>query len=303
MLPAQHIAEHLNYVKSGVDTLAQATMSSTTVSVQKTLSILEEFQIKGIKLLVDYGPKIVISILLLWISLKLIHFICKRLEKLLNKRKVDVSLIPFIVSVTSVALKILVILTVISIIGIPMTSFVALIGAIGLAIGMAFSGTLSNVAGGVVLLVLRPFKVGDYIAAQGFEGTVQVIQIFTTIIVTADNKVISIPNGPLSTGTITNYSAKETRRLDVKITMAHGVNTTQVSDDMMEIIKADKRIFEMPSPAILTELADGTVTLTLRFWVTTKDYWSVDTDFKKQIYQYLCDKNIKTPYTTVALQK
>src|SRR5574344_292889 len=284
MLPAQQIAEHLNDVKSGVDTLTHATVSSTTESVQKTLSILEEFQVKGIKLLVDYGPKIVISILLLWISLKLIKFICKRLDKILTKRKVDNSLVPFIVSVTSIGLKILVILTVISIIGIPMTSFVALIGAIGLAIGMAFSGTLSNVAGGVVLLVLRPFKVGDYIAAQGFEGTVQAIQIFTTIIVTVDNKVVSIPNGPLATGTITNYTAKDTRRLDLKITLAHGENTNVIGNDLMEMIKADKRIFEMPAPTVLIEMTDGNVTLILRFWVSTKDYWAVDGKFKKDIY-------------------
>ncbi len=192
-------------------------------------------------------------------------------------------------------MKILIILSVISIIGIPMTSFIALLGAMGLAIGMAFSGTLSNIAGGVVLLVLRPFRSGDYIAAQSTEGTVKSIQIFTTTLITPDNKTISIPNGPLSTGTITNFSLLDTRRLDVNIKLAHGTNTSQIAQDILAILNQDERVLKEPAAEIITNITESSITLTSRMWVKTGDYWGVNGAMNDRIYQYLYNNKIEVP--------
>lgn len=299
MFQADKLAEHADKVATQVE-------GATTVavkSVHESLSMFQQLQAKGISILLEYGPKVIVACLILWISLKVINFLCKRLNKLLARRNVDASLRPFIVSVTSIGLKILMIMSVIGIVGIPMTSFIALIGAMGLAIGMAFSGTLSNVAGGVVLLMLRPFKVGDTILAQGYEGTVKSIQIFTTILITADNKTISIPNGPLSTGPITNYSLMETRRLDINIKLAQGEETSSISLEILDILSKDQRVLRTPEPEVLTNLTDSSVTLDVRFWVNTQDYSTISAVMNNNIYQYLYEKKITAPYQKVILEK
>ncbi|MDR0971092.1 MAG: mechanosensitive ion channel [Bacteroidales bacterium] len=270
-------------------------VKSTVETVQHSINMIGELQHKGLNLLMDYVPKIIIAALLLWIGLKLTNFICKRIKAIMTKRNVDVSLIPFIVQVISIALKILIIITVISIVGIQMTSFIALLGAMGLAIGMAFSGTLSNVAGGVVILVLKTFRVGDYIAAQGYEGTVKSIQIFTTTLTTVDNKIISIPNGALSTGTIINYSVMDTRRQDINIKLAHGSNTNQIAKDILDIVKQDSRILRDNEPVVLTNITESSITLDVRLWTKAEDYWDVNADMNEKIYNYLYDNKIDVP--------
>lgn len=299
MFQADKLTEHADKVATQVE-------SATTVavkSVHESLSMFQQLQAKGISILIEYGPKVIVACLILWISLKIINFFCKRLTKILARRNVDVSLRPFIVSVTSIGLKILMIMSVVGIVGIPMTSFIALIGAMGLAIGMAFSGTLSNVAGGVVLLVLRPFKVGDTILAQGYEGTVKSIQIFTTILISADNKTISIPNGPLSTGPITNYSLMETRRLDINIKLAQGEEINSISKGILEILNQDGKILKNPTPEVLTNITDSSVTLSVRFWTSTQDYGLVGPIMHKNIYQFLYENKITPPYQKVVLEK
>lgn len=299
MFQTDKLIEHVDKVATNVESAKTVAVDS----VHQSLTMLEQLQQKGISILIEYGPKVIVAFLILWISLKVINFVCKRLNKLLIRRKVDISLVPFIVSVTSVVLKLLVILSAISIVGIPMTSFIALIGAMGLAIGMAFSGTLSNVAGGVVLLVLRTFKSGDYISAQGFEGTVKAIQIFTTILVTPDNRTISIPNGPLSTGTITNYSLLPTRRLDINIKLAHGEETNLISKEILDILSQDGRILKTPAAEVIINITEASVTLDIRFWTSTNDYWTVNGEMNKQIYQYLYEKKIMAPYQKVFIEK
>lgn len=299
MFTSENIAEHVENVATNVESVTTVAVNSTVESVNASLSMFQQLQEKGISLLLEYGPKIIVASLILWISLKIINFICRRLDKLLTRRNVDTSLRPFIVSVTSIGLKILVALSVISIIGIPMTSFITLIGAMGLAIGMAFSGTLSNVAGGVVLLILRPFKVGDTIMAQTFEGTVKSIQIFNTILVTGDNKTVIIPNGALATGNIINYSTMENRRIDINIKLAHGEDIIPIQKALIEIAKEDKRVFSEPEPTIIVTVSETSVILGLRFWLKNSDYWDVNGDLNEKIYHYLREYNVGMPYQKV----
>src|SRR5690554_2549415 len=189
---------------------------------------------KGLELIMDFGPKLLIALIILIVGWKLISILKNGLNKVFIKRDLDPSLRPFFISIVSVGLKVLLILSVVGTVGIPMTSFIALIGAAGLAIGMAFSGTLSNVAGGIILLIIRPFKVGDYIATQDYEGTVKSILIFNTILTTVDNKVVIIPNGALATGNIINYSAMEDRRLDIVVSVEHGVDIIAYSRELFK---------------------------------------------------------------------
>ena len=296
---AEKLAEHADKVATNVESVTTAATQSTVETVKQSIDMIQQLQQKGINLLLDYGPKILVALLLLWLGFKLTNFLCKRIKKLMVKREVDSSLVPFIIQVISIVLKILIILSVISIIGIPMTSFIALLGAMGLAIGMAFSGTLSNIAGGVVLLVLRPFKSGDYISAQGTEGTVKSVQIFTTVLITPDNKTISIPNGPLSSGTITNFSLLETRRLDINIKLAHGVNASLIACDILNILNQDNRVLRVPEPVVLTQITESSLTLSSRVWVNTENYWDVHTTLSKNIYQYLFDNKIDVPIVKI----
>lgn len=289
------VAEKITEAPTNVESIITVAAQSTAETVKQSIDMIQQLQQKGISLLLEYGPKLIVALLLLWLGFKLTNFFCRRIRKIMVKRGVDSSLIPFIVQTISIVLKILIILSVISIIGIPMTSFIALLGAIGLAIGMAFSGTLSNIAGGVVLLVLRPFKSGDYIEAQGTEGTVKSVQIFTTVLITPDNKTISIPNGPLATGTIINYSLLDTRRLDIKLKLAHGVNTNQISKDVIEILNQDQRVLKTPEPMVITNITESSVTLSARVWVGTDDYWDVNWDLSDKIYQYMFDNKIEVP--------
>ncbi|MBP6429344.1 MAG: mechanosensitive ion channel [Bacteroidales bacterium] len=304
MLQTDTIAQtgdKLGKVATNVENVTTTAVESTAQTVQESLNMISQLQQKGLNLLLDFGPKIIVAILLLWLGFKLTNFLSRRIYKIMVRRNVEASLVPFITQVTSIVLKILIVITVISIVGIEMTSFIALLGAMGLAIGMAFSGTLSNVAGGVVLLVLKTFKVGDYISAQGIEGTVKSIQIFTTVLITPDNKTISIPNGPLSTGTITNYSLMETRRLDINIKLAHGTETTKIAQDIIDILKQDERILRDPQPNVLTNITDSSVTLDARFWTANSDYWPVNASINEKIYQYLYQNNITVPLNRISV--
>ncbi|MDR1847309.1 MAG: mechanosensitive ion channel [Bacteroidales bacterium] len=259
-----------------------------------------------IKVVENYIPmitsaivKIAVALLIIFVGLKIIKILCKGITKAFEKRNVDISLRPFIISLVSIGLKILLFLSVVGYLGIETSAFVGLLASIGIAIGMAFSGTLQNVAGGVVLLILRPFKVGDYIAAGGFEGTVTKIMIFNTYILTGDNKQIIIPNGTLATGNITNYSAMETRRIDINIRLAHGVNINELSPKLIAICKEDSRILATPAPMVIGSITDLSVTLDVRFWVKTGDYWDVLQALNENIYNYLVSNNISLPNPTI----
>ena len=201
-------------------------------------------------------------------------------------------------------MKILIVLIVmiISIFGIDTSSFVALFASAGVAIGMALSGTLQNFAGGVMILLFRPYKVGDYIEAQGQAGTVKEIQIFNTVLKTSDNKIILVPNGPMSTGIVNNYSREELRRVDFMISISYGDDYEKAKAVIEELIAADKRILTTPEPFIgLYSLGASSVDVAVRVWVLQKDYWGVTYDMNKNIYETLPKRGLNFPYQTLTI--
>jgi small conductance mechanosensitive channel len=215
----------------------------------------------------------------------------------MSKSKTETSLISFLESLISITLKILVIISAMGMIGIEMTSFIAILGAAGLAVGMALSGTLQNFAGGVIILILKPFKVGDFIEAQGYLGTVKEISIFTTMLNTVDKKLIIIPNGPLSTGALTNFSAEPIRRVDWSFGIAYGDDMEAFKKAINTFITEDKRIMNDPEPFIaLAELGDSSVNFTVRVWVNAADYWGVFFDMNEKVYKRFADYKLNIPF-------
>jgi small conductance mechanosensitive channel len=238
----------------------------------------------------------------LWV----IKIIQKAARRAFEKREVDVSLRGFFNSMTGILLKIMLFISVVGMLGVEMTSFIAILGAAGLAIGMALSGTLQNFAGGVMILIFKPFKVGDYIEAQGHAGSVSEIQIFNTILKTPDNKTIIIPNGGLSTGSMTNYSAEPQRRVDFVFGIAYGDDVDKARSVLLKLINADERILKDPEPFIaVSELADSSVNLVVRVWGDIANYWGIYFDLHEKVYKTF-DKeglNIPFPQMDVHVQK
>ena len=226
--------------------------------------------------LLEYGVMFLLAIVLLLIGFWIIKKIVNGIKKVMVSSKIDDTLIPFLLSLISVSLKILLVISVISYFGLPMTSFVALIAAAGLAIGMALSGTLQNFAGGVVLLIIKPFKVGDFIEAQGYMGSVNEIQIFNTILTTPDNKRVIIPNGGLSTGAMVNFSSEKTRRVDLVFGIGYTDDIDKAKDVIKSVMNKHKAVLKSPEPFIgVVELADSSVNLVTRIWVNAPDYWGL----------------------------
>jgi small conductance mechanosensitive channel len=245
----------------------------------------------------EYVPKLVGGILVLLLGLWITNLITKGVKKSLENSKIDQSLVPFLTSITSIILKILVAITVMGMVGIEMTSFIAIIGAAGLAIGLALSGTLQNFAGGVIILILKPFKLGDFINAQGYTGTVKEITIFSTMLNTPDKKLVIIPNGPLSTEALTNYSTEALRRVDWKFGIAYGDDVENFKKAINDFIAEDSRILKDPANFIgLSELADSSVNFTVRVWVNAADYWVVFFDMNEKVYTRFGDYDLNIPF-------
>ncbi len=244
-----------------------------------------------------WAPKLAGALLVLVLGLWIVKLFIKGLKKMLSKRKIDPSLLSFIASFLGALLRVLVVISVMGMAGIQMTSFIALLGAAGLAMGMALSGTLQNFAGGVIILIFRPFNVGDYIQAQGHAGIVREITIFTTHLNTVDNKVIILPNGPLATNDLVNYTKEETRRIDWTFGIAYGDKLDDFKRALNDFIKEDQRIFTEPEPFIgLTELADSSVNLTVRVWAKTSDYWNIFFEMNEKVYTRFADYGLHIPF-------
>ncbi len=245
----------------------------------------------------QYGLKLLGAIIVLIIGLWIVKILVRSSQQLMNKSKIDASLSSFLKSMIAILLKILLIISVMSMMGIQMTSFIALLGAAGLAVGMALSGTLQNFAGGVMILIFKPFKVGDFINAQGHSGSVKEIQIFVTILTTPDNKTIIIPNGPLSNGSLTNFSAQSKRRVDWSFGIAYGDDFDKAKEMLLGMMKEDKRILSKPEPFVaLGELADSSVNLTVRAWVKAADYWDVYFEMNEKFYKNADKHNLSIPF-------
>ncbi len=275
--------------------LLQAISTSDPNSIVN--SIVNWFKQNGL----DAVKKIVIGLIILYIGFRLIKFLKKKLAHAFERKNVDATLRPVITSTVSIALKIMLVIAVIGYIGIPMSSFIALLGAAGLAVGMALSGTIQNFAGGIIILVFRPFKLGDYIATQGMEGTVQGIKIFSTTILTVDNKLITLPNGTLSSGNVTNYSTMDKRRVDVRLEVAadEKVNIEKIEKDLLEIAYKSELTLKTPATTIWFRIGPGTVAIDTKAWCESKDYWALYDYLHRAIYNYNVENNLPCPYTVI----
>jgi small conductance mechanosensitive channel len=228
-----------------------------------------------------------------WIAKKIGNFI----GSLLDRGGVDVTLKAFIMSIVNVLLLIVVILAAVKNLGIDTTSFIAILGAAGLAIGLALQGTLGNIGSGVILILFRPFEVGDTITAGGETGTVESISLFNTALLTPDNKVILIPNSTVAGGSITNFSKKETRRVDFVFGIGYDDDLKLAKSTLQQIIDADTRILKDPASFIgVGELADSSVNFTVRVWVKAEDYWGVHFDTLEKVKLTFDEKGISIPY-------
>jgi small conductance mechanosensitive channel len=254
-------------------------------------------QDKIVGILIDLGFRIALAIAILVIGFWIAKAMGRAVERILISRKADQSLIGFMRSLTSIGLKALVIVTAISQLGVEMTSFVALLGAAGLAIGMAFSGTLSNFAGGVMILLFKPFKVGDYVHMQGEEGSVKEVLIFNTILTTLDNKVIILANGAVANGTITNFTKAKKRRVDWEFGIAYGDDLKQAKLLLSRFMDEDSRILKDEGNFIgLGALGDSSVNITVRAWVETEDYWNVFFAMNERVYNEFGAAGLSIPF-------
>lgn len=249
-----------------------------------------------------YGPKLIGAIITLIIGLWIIKVIQKTVRKTFEKREVDISLRGFLNSMIGVLLKVMLVISVVGMLGVEMTSFIAILGAAGLAVGMALSGTLQNFAGGVMILIFKPFKVGDFIDAQGHMGTVNEIQIFNTILKTPDNKTIIIPNGGLSTSSMTNFSTELQRRVDFVFGIAYGDDYDKAKQVLSKLINEDERILKTPEPFIaLTELADSSVNIVVRVWAEASNYWGIYFDLQEKVYKTFDKEGLNIPFPQMDL--
>ena len=276
-------------------------MFSTTI----TSEMVNEFIAKALNAGIDLGGRILAALIIFIIGKFLINWANKLFATMLQKRKVDASIQSFLKSIVNITLLVMLFLAVIGKLGIELTSFAALLASVGVAVGMALSGNLSNFAGGVIILVFRPYKVGDYIeASTGASGTVTDIQIFHTVLTTPDNKVIFAPNGAMSSAVVTNYSRKETRRLDFTFGVEYGTDFQQARTILMEIINQDTRILKDPTPFVeVGALADSSVNITVRVWVNASDYWAVNFDMKKNVYATFNEKGISFPFPQLTVHQ
>lgn len=258
---------------------------------------LDVFLTKMIDLGISVGSKILLAIVVFIVGRWIVRRLNKLLAKILEKRHVEASLSTFVKSLVNITLTLLLIIVVIGVLGIETSSFIALFASAGVAIGMALSGTLQNFAGGVMILLFKPFKVGDTIEAQGQSGTVREIQIFNTILATPDNKIIIIPNGGLSTGLMKNYSREATRRVDWEFGIAYGDDYTKAKAVIARLLDADGRVLKDPAYFIaLTSLGESSVNIVVRAWVNAGDYWGVYFDMNEKVYKTFVEENLNIPF-------
>ena len=247
--------------------------------------------------LIPFGIKLVAAIVVLLLGRWVIKLIKKGLTKVMARRKMDPSLSSFLMSLVSVLLTFFLIMAIIGILGINTSSLVALLASAGLAIGMALSGTLQNFAGGVMIMLFKPFKVGDFISAQGYEGVVNEIQIFNTHVLTPDNKEVILPNGSLATGVMTNFSKQGTRRVDWSFSIAYGDDYDKAKALLLRLCDEDGRIQKTPQPFVeLGKLNNSSVDITVRVWVDAADYWAVFFSMNEKVYKAFATEGLSIPF-------
>ena len=259
---------------------------------------MESLSLEIYAVVMTYGPKLVGALITLIVGMWVISVLRGVISRRMEKREVDASLRGFLNSMIGIALKLMLWIAVIGMMGVEMTSFIAILGAAGLAVGMALSGTLQNFAGGVMILIFKPFKIGDFIDAQGHAGVVNEIQIFNTILKTPDNKTIIIPNAGLSSGSMTNFSVEPKRRVDFTFGIAYGDDVDKAKEVLMALIKADERIIDDPAEPFIavSELADSSVNLVVRVWAEAANYWGIYFDLTEKVYKTFDKEGLSIPF-------
>jgi small conductance mechanosensitive channel len=261
--------------------------------MENTEQIITQLQ----ELLAVYGLKVLAALAILFFGRIAARWGRRIVERLMAKGRTDQIVVGFVGSIVYIALMAFVVLAALGQLGIQTTSFIAIIGAAGLAIGLALQGSLANFAAGFLLIIFRPFKVGDFIEGGGVSGKVESIQIFTTTLATGDNKTVIVPNSSIYGGNIVNYSAKETRRVDLVVGVSYDADLARVKSILNEIAAADERVLPDPAPLIaVSELADNSVNLVMRMWAKTGDYWGVYFDTTEKVKLRLDEAGIGIPY-------
>ncbi|MBP3549571.1 MAG: mechanosensitive ion channel family protein [Rikenellaceae bacterium] len=286
-------------------------LADTTLTAQEKTAVVAE-QVKNmtfsdiLSMLAEWGieiaAKVAIALAIYFVGRWLIGRLVKIVNKVCEKRGVEISLQQFFKNMIKVVLYICLALTVIGILGIDTTSLIAMFASASLAIGMALSGTMQNFAGGVMILLLRPYRIGDYVEAQGQAGTIKEISLFNTVITTVDNKIIYVPNSSISTGIINNYSQAATRRVDWNITISYGDDVEVARRVLIEMMNSDKRVKQDPAPVVyLTSLGNSAVNISARAWVDNADYWGVYFDLNERIYNELPKHGLHFPFPQLSV--
>ena len=284
---------------------------------------LDELIQKMVNGLISFGLKVGIAILVFYVGRYIIRKLYKMVYNVMTHRHIDQSLTTFVLSLIRMVLYFILVISIIGILGLETSSFLAIFASAGVAIGMALSGTLQNFAGGVLILLLKPYKVGDFIEVNGFTGTVKSIQLFNTVINTVDNKAIILPNGALSTGSINNYSLESYRRVDWTVCLAYGTDLDKAKETLMEIVQSDPRVVkkyieddelykqqnlidkrvvsvqnkvERPPFVGLNEMADSSINFVVRAWTHASNYWPLYFDINERIYKELPEKGFSFPF-------
>ena len=243
------------------------------------------------------GIKIVIALLIFYVARWILGRVVKLIDAVMTRRGVEVSLHSFLLTAVKTIGYVLIFVILVSILGFDSSAFIAILASMGLAIGMALSGTLQNFAGGIMILVLRPYRVGDFIEAQGVSGTVAAIRLFTTIVHTTDKKTIYIPNNVISTSIINNYSTSTTRRCSWRVSASYGDDYDKIREALFEIITRDNRILRDPAPVVrIDQLSENAVIVEARVWVMNRDYWEIYDSVTEAIYKELPDRGARFPF-------
>jgi small conductance mechanosensitive channel len=266
--------------------------------MEEVLNIDKQTAINWIEMLAPHVMSILKAILVLAIGWWVIGKVGKGFSKMLEKSRVDDNLKPFLKTILSAAMKVMLLIAVIGMLGVQTSSFVAILGAAGLAVGLALQGSLSNFAGGVIILLLKPFKVGEFIDAGGRMGTVKEIQVFHTMLTTIDNRLIIIPNGELANSSVVNFSRMGDRRLDLTFNVAYGSNIEEVKQLVLEIVHADERVLREPAEPFVRmgNMGDSALDIVTRVWVDGANYWPLHFDLVEKVYNTFTAKGINIPF-------
>ena len=305
MLNIQFLNQTLSAASDTIKNVAEAASSS---GLAQTLTDLSGMTPEGIKqtitaFVVSFSIKL-IKVLLIWfVGRWVLKRVVRLLKRIMEKHVDNVTVRSFVISIIDVLVMIMLILMIIGVLGIDTSSFIAIFASAGVAIGMALSGTLQNFAGGVMILLFRPFKVGDFIEAQGVAGTVKEIQMFNTIVHTGDNKVILLPNGPVSTGIINNYSRAPLRRVDFTFSISYGDDFNKAKEVLLALVAEDERVLTEPAAPFveLGALAASSIDLTVRLWCKQEDYWKIKFDLNRKVYETFPKHGLNFPYQTLTV--